>query len=520
MVHRLKVMRVFKILLLLLLAIAPLRAQYLPPGSVEPWHLSQSTIQSLSTLLGATPFVADTAALVALDLDKGALCYLIERYPGGGGGGLFVVYDNVHAKDLVNYFTHPDPTLEWARYEVLNYNNTFRAVAAGGYINSPWILDGGVENVDVADSAIDSIKIAPRSIKGDNIKDATITGDKIAQFTITSGNIGENEIIAFNLGNNSVGTVHIQDQNVTTEKIKDLAVTTPKIDDLAVTSNKIAYDAVTGGKILDGTIDTEDIASDAITTDKILNGAVNTDDIATDAVTSSKIADDAVRTEHINANAVASTQIADDAIEYRHYNNNYFDNTLRKYFDGEDNYYVGVKYNTTLEVLPSGLGVADHAVKLSLAPEYPGCVYKKPIAGFDKVIISTDFDTSEYRNYYSVDSDNESPDIFDYAEFYIYVDESETIGSSYNYIVITFMTSGGMPSQANLDVTIIRTGNGQTLYQGFDFYTNTEDYGVIMITPNEMATLTFPIIIKLNAAVKMGQFVRLAEIIISYNTKY
>lgn len=515
---KLQVMRVFKFFISLVFLVVPLHAQYIAPESVHKWHLSSDVISYLSSTLGATPFVADTVGLRSLDLEKGATCYVIELASGIGNGGIFVVNDREHKRDGWNYFTHPDTSLEWARYEVLNSSNIFRGIAAGGYINGQYIKDGTITKADYATNSIDSTIIINGSIDSSDIKDGIITGKKLAPVTITSEKIAPGAIIETHIAPNSINRDAIKNGHVTGEKIEEETISTSKLQDFSVTNQKIANNSITGGKILDGTVYGTDLAQDVITTDKILNGSVMTDDIATNAITSTKIKDGEVKSNDILDDAVTANKIANNAIEYQHYNESYFDNTIRKYFDGESNYYIGVKYGSTLEVLQSGLSISEHEIKLTLAPEYAGGVYKKPIPGADLVIITPDYDPVSNRNFYDIESNNENPDIFDYAEFYIYVNESEQM-TSFNYIVITYMTSGGAPFNANIDVTVL-SNTGQVLFQQFDIYSPTEEFTGFVISENEIWPFYFPILIKINAAVKLAQFVKLAEIICSYNTRY
>ncbi|MEP1035695.1 MAG: hypothetical protein ABJG98_19185, partial [Ekhidna sp.] len=153
-------------------------------------------------------------------------------------------------------------------------------------IGSANIINGSIQNVDIANGTITISKINPE-------------GNSNAVLTIdNSGNLVWTDRAEFASSALAPNNIYVGDGTGVAEGL-------PVSGDVTVANNgtsadiQIKANAVTSNEILNGGVQNVDIANNAVTSDKINNGDVQTVDLANDAVTNAKIADDAIRTENI-----------------------------------------------------------------------------------------------------------------------------------------------------------------------------------------------------------------------------
>jgi hypothetical protein len=172
----------------------------------------------------------------------------------------------------------------------------------------------------VPDSSVTSAKIAPLAVGAAQLATDCISSEKILDGTVEETDIAENAVTSTKLALNSVTKNHIQQNAITSDRIQDGSVTSIDIADAGITSTKLAANsvgsghlqsnAVNSGKIQDASITGSDIASGTITSSKLASSSVGNSQLQSGAVTSSKLGSGSVYSSHISSGAVGTSQLA------------------------------------------------------------------------------------------------------------------------------------------------------------------------------------------------------------------
>jgi hypothetical protein len=198
------------------------------------------------------------------------------------------------------------------------------AALAGISITGANIVDGAIDNSELADNAVTGSKIAAGSITAAHIQAGAVqaaeldsnavTETKIAALAVTNGKIADGAITATKLGALAVGSAALAANAVTTAKITDLNVTTAKLADAAITNAKLGLNAVQAGNIQAGAVVTAALAAGAVTGVKVAAATIETGNIAVGAITDTRLGTNAVTTIKILDLNVTTAKIADAAI--------------------------------------------------------------------------------------------------------------------------------------------------------------------------------------------------------------
>ena len=189
----------------------------------------------------------------------------------------FASGSTIRATDLNNSSTESNFTAQEARNKAL----TIEGVIFGGdqpskpYITSNHIVDGTINDGDIANDAIISSKIADDQINSEHYVDLSIDTQHIANENITTAKLAPDAVVGSKLADNAVDSEHytdgsidrehlaadivdgtkIADDSIDSEHYVDLSIDTQHIGNLQVTTGKIADGAITDAKIAGGSLD-------------------------------------------------------------------------------------------------------------------------------------------------------------------------------------------------------------------------------------------------------------------------
>lgn len=180
-------------------------------------------------------------------------------------------------------------------------------------------------NTSKAESApSDEVTASPLAVVGQDILDGAINelqlaDDAVTQAKIAAGAVGTAEIAGqavdlSKLADGSVSAAQLIDGAVETEKIATEAVVAELIAANAIIAGKIAANAVTAVTIAANAISAEKIAANAISAEKIAANAITAEKILALAITSDKIAANSIAAGHIQAGAVTASKLEADMV--------------------------------------------------------------------------------------------------------------------------------------------------------------------------------------------------------------
>jgi hypothetical protein len=199
-----------------------------------------------------------------------------------GEGAIMSAYDSLAAgQGFLSFYTKRTGqpitqrmVIDYAGNVGINKPNPGTALDVNGTVTATGFVGPGLGLTGVvpADNSVTSAKIVDGQVQNADLANNSVTSGKILDGTILGADLAPGSVDTLNLANNSVTSAKILDGTILNGDLADNSVNAAKIVDGSVGTLDLANGAVTSVKIADGTIVAADLAYDVASLDKVSAG--------------------------------------------------------------------------------------------------------------------------------------------------------------------------------------------------------------------------------------------------------